>query len=256
VAPLLDAGLPGLAHGLMLHALPGYLDILPLYIVLLAAFPLIYLGMRVNVWLGLGGSALVWLAANLDHRLTLPNWLDANGWYFNPFAWQFLFAMGSALAIWMTSGGGSLPRSRWLTALCVAYLLFAFVQTAPWTEWGLPSWRLLDMAAPDKSRLSPLRLLDILALTYLLFSLPMLRDAARHRLSRALEACGKHSLEIFALGCLLALFGRLIFRTWGRGWPLLAAVNVTGIAAMCLAALWLEQARSARPRAALPAPAE
>ncbi len=256
VAPLLNAGLPGLARGLMLNALPGYLDILPLYIVLLAIFPLIYLAMRVSVWLGLAGSALVWLAANLDHRLTLPNWLDANGWYFNPFTWQLLFALGSALALAMTAAGGSLPRLRWLTALSVAYLGFAFIQTAPWADWGLPSWRLLAMAPPDKSRLSPLRLLDILALFYLLFSAPAFQRLARHRLTRALEACGKHSLEIFALGCVLALFGRLIFRTWGRGWPLLATVNVTGIVVMCAVALWMEQARSADVREGVPAPAE
>jgi hypothetical protein len=253
VAPLLDAGLPGLAHGLMLHALPGYLDILPLYIVLLATFPLLYVAMRASVWLGLAGAALVWLAANLDHRLTLPNWLDANGWYFNPFTWQLLFALGAALAVAMASAGGTLPRRRWLVALCAAYLGFAFLQTMPWQDWNLPAaytptWRPLDMAAPDKSRLSPLRLLDILALFYLLFSGPLPLRLARHRLARALEACGKHSLAIFALGCLLALFGRLAFRTWGRDWPLLIAVNLIGLATMALVAMWLDRPRE-RPLA-------
>jgi hypothetical protein len=254
IAPMLNAGLPALARGLMLHALPTYLDILPLYVVLLAVFPLVYLALRSSVWLGLGGAALVWLAANLDHRLTLPNWLDANGWYFNPFTWQLLFVVGAALAVAMARGGGSLPYRHWLAALCAVYLVFACFQTFEWTEWHLPDLRPLAMDPPDKSRLSPLRLLDILAVFYLIFSSPRLRELARHRYAHALEACGKHSLEIFALGCVLALVGRLIFRTFGRDWVLLTTVNVTGLVTMCVVALWMERERpqaSAEPIAAV-----
>lgn len=251
IAPLLDNGPAGLLHALMLHALPGYLDILPLYIVLLAGFPLVYLAMRRSVWLALGLAVLVWLAANLDNRLNLPNWLDAKGWYFNPFTWQLLFVVGAALAVALQKGGGSLPRNRWLTALSVGYLGFAFLQTAPWADWHLPSLRLFAMAAPDKSSLSPLRLLDILALFQLIFSSERLRELARHRFARAIEACGKHSLEIFALGCLLALFGRLVFRTWGRDWELVTVVNLTGLLTMCAVALRMEHANRA---AAAPVP--
>jgi hypothetical protein len=112
IAPLVDSGLTGLLRGLTLRALPNYLDILPLYIVLLALFPLIYTCLQRSMWLAVAGSALVWLAASLDHRLTLPNWLDVNGWYFNPFAWQFLFTLGAALAVGMTRNVGSLPSRR------------------------------------------------------------------------------------------------------------------------------------------------
>jgi hypothetical protein len=250
IAPLLDAGPEGLLHGLLLHALPGYLDILPLYIVLLAVFPVVYLAMRVGKWLALAASLAVWAAANLDDRLNLPNWLDAKGWYFNPFTWQLLFVVGAALAVALQGGGGSLPRNRWLSGLAAVYLGFAFLETAPWADWGLPSLRLFAMAAPDKSSLSPLRLLDIVALFQLIFSSERLRDLARHRVARALEACGKHSLEIFALGCLLALFGRLVFRTWGRDWELVTLVNATGLLVMCVVALWMERGR----RAAAPQP--
>jgi len=242
LAPLLDAGPTGLLHGLLLHALPGYLDILPLYIVLLACFPLVYLAMRRSVWLALGAAVLVWAAANLDSRLNLPNWIDAKGWYFNPFTWQLLFVTGAALAVALQRGGGSLPRNRWLTILSAVYLAAAFLETAPWAAWHLPNLRPFAMDAPDKSSLSPLRLLDILALFYLVFSSDRLRTLARHRWARAVEACGKHSLEIFSLGCLLALFGRLVFRTWGRDWPLVTAVNLTGLTVMCAVALWTERA--------------
>lgn len=244
VAPLLDAGLLGLAHGLMLLALPGYLDILPLYIVLLALFPLVYLLMRVRVWLGLTISLLVWLAANFDHRLTLPNLMDAEGWYFNPFTWQLLFCIGVALAIALAACDGLLPRRRWLTVICCGYLGFAFLQTMPWQDWGLPTWRPLNMPLPDKRLLSPLRLLDILALFYLLFCSPLIRRLAQHSLARAFEACGKHSLEVFALGCLLSLFGRLTLRTWGHDLGLRLSLDAIGLTAMCLMGIWLERPRS------------
>ncbi|MGT2485699.1 OpgC domain-containing protein [Methylobacterium oryzae CBMB20] len=55
VAPLLQMGLlPGLLRGLALNALPNYLDILPLYILLLALFPLVNAGMRRGIWGVLG----------------------------------------------------------------------------------------------------------------------------------------------------------------------------------------------------------
>src|SRR3954471_10356026 len=94
IARILEAPVEGLAHGLTLRALPRYLDILPLYIVLLASFPLIYIAVRRSPLLTLCASALVWAGANLFPSLDLPNWIDGQGWYFNPFAWQFLFTIG------------------------------------------------------------------------------------------------------------------------------------------------------------------
>jgi hypothetical protein len=243
IAPLLDAGAWGLVHGLLLHALPDYLDILPLYVVLLALFPLVFYLMRWGFWWAIAASVLVWGAANLDRDLNLPNWLNVNGWYFNPFTWQLLFVIGAALAVGLRGNGGSLPRRHWLVALSAAYLTFACLESAPWHDWGLPSLRLFPMAAPDKSSLAPLRILDIGALFYLVFSSERLRRLAMNPWARAVEACGKHSLEIFGLGCLLALVGRLVYRTWGRGWPVLTAVNVIGLFTMCAVALWMEHAR-------------
>lgn len=111
VAPLLQMGLlPGLMRGLALNALPNYLDILPLYILLLALFPAVYFGMQRGVWGVLALSGTLWLAANVDHTLNLPNAAAVDdGWYFNPFAWQFLFVIGAALAMAVRAGNGLLP---------------------------------------------------------------------------------------------------------------------------------------------------
>ena len=55
--PMLNSGTVGLRYGLLPQALPSNLNILPLYILLLALFPLIYLGMRLNALLTLRLSA-------------------------------------------------------------------------------------------------------------------------------------------------------------------------------------------------------
>ncbi len=254
MAPLLDAGWWGVLKGLILHALPGYLDILPLYIVLLALFPILFLLMRWNPWAAMAVSASVWVATLLDDRLNLPNWLDPQGWYFDPFSWQFLFAIGAALALIMARQGGRLPARPWLAALCWAYLAFAFLQTFPFDAFDLPSLRLFDMAPMDKTHLAFWRVLDILAWVQIIFSAERTRAWAAARWARALQACGRHSLDIFALGCLLALFGRMLYRTFGRDWAMQGFVNLFGIGLMCLVALWLDRPARQPAPAVSPSP--
>jgi hypothetical protein len=250
VGPILDKPVTGLAHALALHAIPTYLDILPLYIVLFAAFPLIYIGLHDRYWLTLALSAALWLVINVWGGPNLPNWPGGGVWFFNPFAWQLLFTIGAALALITQKHDGGLPRIRLLVWLSIAYLVFAFVQSVPWAAWRLPDLRLFELPVPDKTDLSILRLLDMLALAYLVLSSEKMCGLAHHRLLRPIEACGRHSLEIFAAGCVFALLGRLIFRTYGPGLLMQAAVNAIGLIGMCLIALYLERRRElARPLA-------
>jgi hypothetical protein len=248
LAPILNSPVSGLAHGLTLGALPSYLDILPLYVVLLAVFPLVYAGIRRSPVIALGVSAAIWVAAGLFPHLNLPNWVDNKGWYFDPFAWQFLFTIGAAMSVLVAASGGQLPYRRWLAWLCAGYLVFAFLEGAPWHDWGMPNLQLVALASPDKSRLNWLRILDVLALFYLLMSPARIHTLAASRWLRAVEACGKHSLEVFTLSCVVALFGRLVFRTDGFGLENQLLVNGVGIAVMCGAGLWLEHGRSTKPR--------
>jgi hypothetical protein len=250
VKPLLEMGFwPGLLRGISLNALPNYLDILPLYILLLALFPVVYVGLRKGIWGTLALSGTIWLAANVDHQLNLPNAVaEDDGWYFNPFAWQFLFVIGAALAMTMRARDGLLPRSRLLTAAAIAYLVFALFQGGSWGEWSLPDLRPLAMEPPDKSHVAPLRLLHILALGYLLFSAPGFRRFTEAPWLRAVDACGRHSLEIFAAGCMAALIGRILYRTFEPLWWLQILVNLSGIALMLVLALAID-ARARRKAA-------
>jgi hypothetical protein len=240
---ILDTPVSVFIRGLLLQALPSYLDILPLYLALFAAFPLIYFGLRFNLWLTLTLSATLWLVANLDPDLNFPNWINHSHWFFDPFAWQFLFTFGAVFASLGAANKGALPRIRWIAWLCVVYLGFAFLEAAPWAQWNLPDLRPFALATPDKTLLAPLRLLDILSFAYLLFSVDQLRAFANWKIFRPLEVCGRHSLEVFAVGCIGALFGRLLFRTHGVGLETQVAINVVGISMMCLIGLWLEKGR-------------
>ncbi|HEU5276918.1 MAG TPA: OpgC domain-containing protein [Xanthobacteraceae bacterium] len=245
VRPFFDDPFSGVLHGLALHAVPTYLDILPLYIALFAVFPLVYAGLRLSPSLTLAGSGALWVAANMLPVLNVPNWMNGGHWFFNPAAWQFLFTIGAALVVLADRYGGQLPRLSWLQWLCAAYLVFAFFQSVPWTEWQLPPLNPLSIPPPDKTTLAPLRLVNILAVAYLALSSDGFRVMAAWRVFRPIDLCGRHSLEVFATGCVAALFGRLAFRTFGAGPALQILVNAVGFAAMWSVAAYFEARKAA-----------
>ncbi|MFT8636035.1 MAG: OpgC domain-containing protein [Novacetimonas hansenii] len=227
---------PELAHGLdslwrvmLLQALPGNLNILPLYIVLLLAFaPLCWVLRRVGPWPVLVASGALWAVVNFDPSLNFPNWLDPDGWYFDPLAWQFLFVIGACASILAARHGGSLPLSRPLVVACEAYLVFSAVESFPWTGWGLPDMRPMATPWTDKMVLSPLRLLDVLCLFYLVQSSTLATRLSLGRAGQLMAMFGRHSLEVFTLGTIIDLYGRLVFTNFGVGWGMQVTINVVG----------------------------
>jgi hypothetical protein len=240
LSPFFDSPLRVIAQALTLRAQPASLNILPLYVVLLALFPLIYTGIHYFRGLTMTVSAAVWLVANLRSDFNFTNWLDGQGWFFNPFAWQFLFTLGVLGAIVLRSNGGELPRMRPLIIASWAYLGVALVLAAPWTSWGISDARLMDFAPLDKTDLSSFRLINIIALVYLALSSPRLRRFATQPWVTHVVSCGKHSLEVFSLSTLIALLFRLLFRTYGPCWWLEILVNLIGVGSMLLLARMLE----------------
>jgi len=187
---------------------------------------------------------VVWLATNVAGGFNFINWLDGQEWFFNPFAWQFLFTLGMFGAIELQRNAGELPRIRMLTITSRTYQVVALVLTAPWTSWGISALRLFDVGAPDKTDLSPVRLLNILAFVYLALTSPVLRRFAAHSWATLVVTCGKHSLEVFSFGTVLTLIFRLLFRTFGPSLWLEILVNLVGIGAMLGLACILEYRRA------------
>ncbi len=76
---------------------PHYLDILPLYIVVLAMVPVAMALARVSHWLVLAASLALYAGA-WAFQLNFPaNADDQAMWFFDPFAWQLIFFTGFAL---------------------------------------------------------------------------------------------------------------------------------------------------------------
>ena len=196
MGPLLRDGVHGAVRGLMLEALPAYLDILPLYLVLIAVFPLVYFGFRVSRLATILVSLAIYAAANVLH-VNLVNTVDTSQvseWFFNPFAWQLIFVLGAALADW-TVRFGRLPRVPLLVGLCWAYLAFALVVAAPWQLWSNTIGDVLPLAVfgnNPKAYLTPWRLLQALAIVYLALTSTGFDRLAASPWVKPIVRCGRH----------------------------------------------------------------
>lgn len=231
--------------------LPNYLDILPLYIVLLAMLPGLWLLARQAPALALAASALLYVVAwGLD--LSLPNMSTGGSWFFNPFAWQLLFTVGF-LAGHAAARGVALPRSRQIVLAAAALVAFGFVSSAPWAvipgleAMVLPdAWR-FDL---DKTNLSLWRFFHALALAYLA-AVWIPRDARWLRSSVAVhfERAGRHSLALFCFGVILSLVGTFVLTEMGQDLAAQVAVNVVGIGLLLATALVLEWYKAATAKA-------
>jgi hypothetical protein len=236
-------------RALILFYQPGYLNILPLYMLLLMWLPLLLWLMRRHVLLALAASVLVWLPTNLLHW-NLPSYPDHFGWVFNPFAWQLLFSAG-AVGACLAAAGSSSPRRGALFWIAVGYVLFAFIVAAPWTNLpGLAEARLFPAgvrAAMSKQNLSLWRLAHIAALAYIAASLiPPRAGWLSDAWARWVVNCGRHSLPIFCLGTALSMAGFVVMVEAGRGLGSQIVVNVAGLVALGLTAWTLARLKRAR----------
>jgi hypothetical protein len=222
-------------QALLLKFKPVNMDVLPLYIVLLLAFPPT---LRLLLWqpgFALALSALVYILAWSLHW-NLPAY--PNGvWFFNPFAWQLLFVFGAWCALGGAQALSGLMRSRVVLGLAIAYLVFAFAITLTWYYEPLahyvPLW-LSDRLYPiDKTNLDVLRFAHFLALAAVTVRfVPRDWPVLKWPIMQPAIMCGQHSLEIFCLGVFLAFAGQFIISEWSGGPLVQTAISLLGIAIM------------------------
>lgn len=257
VGPLLRDGWTGALRGVSLRALPAYLDILPLYIMLLAAFPLIRFGLARNLRATLGVSLALYGTANVLHwnLRNIVDPADKAHWYFDPFTWQVLFVIGCVMAIAARRGRGPMVRPpALLLGLCWLYAVGAFLVLDAWKLWPAPlpgnfygtSPLLGFFGNEPKTYVSPWRLVNVLAIVYPVLTSCGMARVARWGPLRPVVACGRHSLPVFALGCVLALIGRLIFHTAGVTVTAQVTVNAVGLSAMLALGLALDAYKAVR----------
>lgn len=225
---------------LLLQFQPTFLDILPLYIILLVAFPVVLLGLRLQPFVVIFVSLALYVVVQATD-LSLPAYPAGRQWYFNPLAWQFLFVAGAALSLekdWVARRFRGQSRLLTLAAVIVAA---AGIVRLSWTIHGLwdplPGLLLADLWPVDKTDLSPIRLIPFFAAVTLAAAwIPPHARGLRSPLARPLILCGRHSLEIFCLGILLSALAHFLLSEYNIGVIGQLAVNAAGITAMCLTA--------------------
>ncbi|QSQ18555.1 OpgC domain-containing protein [Myxococcus landrumensis] len=190
---------------------PPLLDILPLYVVLLALTPLLLLAAREAGWAKVVClSALVWLWAQLGLKQMLYGGLGKVAWVpvkmghsgaFDLFAWQFLWVLG----VWRGSLRGRGHVSRWtgsgvlLGGAWALVLLFLLARYE-----GPPFTFLVDHPELlDKWTLGPLRLVNFLALA--LVADRGAPQVYRWLRPRVLVLLGSASLPVFSAHLVLCL---------------------------------------------------
>jgi len=224
-----------IVQALLLRFRPVNMDVLPLYIVLMLALPLILWSMkwRPDVTLGL---SVVLYAVTWEYDLYLSAY--PNGfWAFNPFAWQLLFVFGAWCAL-----GGARRMSRILASpvtmwIAIAYLVAAFYVTLTWYVPQVPHLmpkRFEQWMYPiDKTNLDVLRFTHFLALAALTVRfLPRDWPGLKSRWLRPLILCGQHSLEIFCLGVFLAFAGHFVLAEVSGGPAMHALISLSGVLIM------------------------
>jgi hypothetical protein len=235
-----------IGQALSLRYKPVNLDVLPLYISLVLASPLILwcLVRRPN-WTLLGSAVLYVLARWFDWNFA--SYPPGTTWYFNPFAWQLLFI----LAAWCGVGGAAqlqfLIRSRVVLVLAVAWILFALLIVMTWhvpfLESLVPKWMIKAIYPIDKTDLDMLRFTHFLALAVVVTRyLPRNWAPLTSKWLRPLILCGQHSLPIFCFSVFLSFGAHWILMQYTRGvWEQLV-VSAAGIVFMVAAAWLLDRA--------------
>lgn len=249
-----------LIQALLLKFKPVNLDVLPLYIMLLLAFPAVLWAMKRNARAVLAVSVVVYVVANA-FNLNLPSY-PKGVWFFNPFAWQLLFVLGAYFGFMRGAGLVERLSPAVFVPFSIAYLAFALFLVATWSNPPLatyvPKWFAKLIYPIDKTNLDILRVAHFFALAYLTVSFVRAEAAfLRWRVFRPVIVCGQQSLHVFCLGAFLSFAGHFVLTEINASIAAQILVSVAGIVLMvALAALitWYRgQETAARAGKAAPA---
>jgi len=191
----------------LLHQLENA-NILPLYIVLLLMTPLLLALARRDDRLMLAASAAIYLATRA-FSLNLPTWPVEGTWFFNPIAWQLIFAIGIFAGRRLRRGG--IAYDARLFAACLAIVAIAAVVRTDAFGFASGLWEhaygVLDCG---KSDLGFARLVHFLALAYVVYHSGLTGPMRRTRAFLPLCLMGRYGLPVFATGTVLSAMSELV----------------------------------------------
>ncbi len=228
-----------------LKYVPNFIDILPMYFVIMLWLPIVWALSRIHTGLALAFSVSLYLAAHYFGWELTADPLTGHPWYFNPFCWQLVFFTGFAFS----SGWLPIPRPQLgLILVCLAYAVFCYplenqfgYSRLPWFAEFREQWEPML----NKNHEGILRYLHFLAMAYLVASFMRTRQHwLQSNLARPIIIMGQQSLPIFMLGTCLSFVGGMLLD--GTNADLIDSlwVNLAGIGLMLITAQflnWLEQ---------------
>jgi hypothetical protein len=238
-----------------LSYLPRLMDILPMYILFLIFAPALIVLVKRDYRIALLVSAIVYaLAWGFSWNLSAGP--PKRHWYFDPFAWQFLYTVGITVSHLSRDEPDTLPwRRGWLWA-AIAFLAVTVIITWPLNEMGMTKIAPLSYFWPaNKTYLAPLRVLNVLALLYVFaYCVSPRAPWLKKRLAGLCISCGRHSLTVYGLGMVLSCVGYVAIEETASKGVMKFAVNVIGLAILVLTGVLLDR-RNGFKREALRVPA-
>jgi hypothetical protein len=198
----------GITGILLLGHQLGYFNILPLYVVLMLWAPMLMLLVSVNVRAALLASAGLYALTRLT-GWALPSWPEPGTWFFNPFAWQFVFVLGIVSGVWWRKSQVPFNALAFAISICVLFVSAVIVTDGFMLAPGLwdASRHVLDV---DKSNLGLVRLGHFIALAYLLSQLPLSAAFTRTVIGEEFCRFGRNGLAVFAVGSFLSAVGEVV----------------------------------------------
>jgi hypothetical protein len=246
VTSLIDHPIRTIGHGLILQTSVLNLDMLQLYIVLMACFvPVLWMMMR-NPGLTMAGSVALYLAAR-HFEWSVPSFPDGD-WHFNPFCWQLLFMLGAWVALTGAKRARAILESPAFFWFGIAYLVFAFAVTmaGDFPEFGklFPQWLFNAFNPNDRPNLAPYRILHFIVLAnFVTRWVPANWRGLQWPIFRPLIICGQQSLPVFCVGVFLSFAAHLALITSSGSLLEQIVVSVTGLALMTLVAYYTTWSR-------------
>lgn len=186
----------------------AYFNILPLYIALIALAPALLACALRGGPLMLAASASLYAGARLL-GLNVPTWPEPGYWYFNPFAWQFMFALGIYCGGAIKTRGVAFHAVAYRLALAVTFGSTLIVSNVFGLAPGLvdDAGRYLDW---DKTDLGVVRIIDFLALAYVIHFSRLTAYLSPTRLFPYFTLLGRNGLSTYAGVSLLSAVGQIL----------------------------------------------
>lgn len=225
-----------IGQALTLRYKPVDLDVLPLYITLIAAAPLIVWCLVRRPNLTLLGSVAVFLLSRI-FNLNVASYPPGTVWYFNPFCWQLMFTVGA----WCGIGGfnkiANIAWSKPVMTLCALWIAFSFVIVMTWhvpfLEAMVPKWMIKLIYPIDKTDLDMLRFTHFLALAIIVSRfIPRDWKPLKFKWLRPAILCGQHSLPLFCFGVFLSFSAHWFLAQYPTGYGEQIVVSLAGILTM------------------------